>query len=354
MQIMSKTTIKKAQDLQNNWSLGSGELPIYDARFTAAEGLSNCYLIDALPYEGDWLRMLAFDSNERKRDEILVAVRDILNSAPKWSMPRADRIIPIAAAHPSLSYIEKEQTEKMEFESLNIYDDINWINDKNELLYRISHETDEIIKQKAVIISETFSFDTQDEESLLEKLGLYIEKNRFLQDESSETAVCSAIRKYALIMKVSDFARFVSWLQPTQTESVPHPIELELVKAVCNRLVYEPITSNSNNIQLASSLYELGMDYLSPRLILEKTFASTAIHCIIAVIILDSLNGNEALSQAMCSKFQATKVDWFIELVHDRIEETVIDLESYDPDLAGKVSETVNKFMPTHTSHYAS
>lgn len=193
----------------------------------------------------------------------------------------------------------------------------------------------------AVLFAETTAFNESQKLRLLPCLYRFCEDHRFSTDEDTVTAVGAAIRKYAMNMGESDFDGYAELLVPSNTETLSHEIELELVKALGWRLVYQPFEFGEGCPRLVDVLADFCDGYLTRRLILQRNYASTVLHGIVAVAILESAVGEFVNSRSLVERVGKLQIAWFYELLSDRLAEAIVNLAEHRPDLAEKLQNEV-------------
>lgn len=197
-------------------------------------------------------------------------------------------------------------------------------------------------RETAVLFAETAVFDGALRAQLLAELGTYIARNRFTRNRDEIMAVAAAIRKYAMNMDESRFELYGGWLRPSDTETLSSRVELELVKALSWRLSYLPVRAARTFAALSAVLAEIGTAYLSPRLIVQKNFAAIALQAITAVAILQALSGERTAITAMLERVSSIGLDWFSELLDDRLQESCETIAQHDAQLAQQLRQLID------------
>jgi hypothetical protein len=220
------------------------------------------------------------------------------------------------------------------------------------LLHRISDPlATQRDRETAILFAETTAFDDSLREPLLRELGKFITKNRFTRDPDRITVVGSAVRKYAMNMDESHFESYVKWLRPTQTEALPCQVELELVKGVCWRLSYRPLSGSTKFPFLESALADIANAYLQFHLILQENYASIALQTILAIAVLQALSGERDKIGPMLQRATSLGLNWFSEVLDDRLEETWDAISEHDPRLAERFRELVDACGRSRAQH---
>jgi Arc/MetJ-type ribon-helix-helix transcriptional regulator len=215
---------------------------------------------------------------------------------------------------------------------------LDWTRSPNELLDRLeAGSTTDADRRTAILVAETMAFDETQRQRLLPALASFISAHRFASDEDTITILGSAIRKYAMNMDESHFGPYARWLQPSDTETLHHEVELELAKGASWRLTYEPARAEEGAVELTAALAGLANEYLSPRLILQKNYASITLHAVVGVAILEALAGPHHETEELLKRVEKLRVDWFSELLQRRIADACEAIEGHDPSLASTV-----------------
>ena len=224
---------------------------------------------------------------------------------------------------------------------LRNYSDGSWVHDPEGILQRLENRDaypDDL--HAAVLFAEVKPFNGDQRTRLLAAFNRFIEANRFVEDEDSLVILCSAIRKYAMNMTKPHFESYANWLIPTETATLHHEAEMEFAKGICWRLEFEPIVWPASFPKLAGTLFEMAYSYLTPRLILQKSYANTAMFSIVALHILEAISdSNIELVAKLHKKIAQSKVKWFSEMIEDNLNEAVHYIAERDAALAKKVTE---------------
>jgi hypothetical protein len=213
----------------------------------------------------------------------------------------------------------------------------DWVKSPSEILRRFNDTSLSIEERRlTVLFAETTAFDDSQRPELLSLLHRYILDERFSSDEDAQTSVGSAIRKFAMNMDESLFEQYAEFFEPSETETLSCELELELAKSLTWRIVYEPFDTNQDFPNLREKLTELAQDYLSPRLVLQKNYASVALSAVLAALLLgDDKSGN------LVAEIHALKLDWFASLFVRRIRKTHEELKSRNAFLAERLARSL-------------
>ena len=226
---------------------------------------------------------------------------------------------------------------------------LNWIQSSEEVLRRLENpDTNAVDRMTAVLFAETTAFESRDVSRLLTVLAAFITKNRFSSDEKTMTAVGSAIRKYAMNMAEDLFEAYANWLLPTSTEALGHQLELELIKAFNWRLAYSQIALTGVSENVLCNLADVCSSYLHRRVILQKNFASTVLHGLSAVAILEAISGERQRTDLLFKAATDLQLKWFSELLCDRLSETTDSINEHSPDLAARISKNTSAYLSEH------
>lgn len=168
---------------------------------------------------------------------------------------------------------------------------------------------------EAILFAEIAKFDESQTEQLLTRLLAFVSEYRLSQDDDVKTAVGAAIRKLAMNLRDSQVEEYADLLLPTETETLPCEIELELAKAIVWRLTSAPASLSHKFPKLETRLAELASDYLRPRLILHKNYSSIALQAALGVLLLNGQHANSVLKGV-----KDLGVGWFTDLFRRRLE----------------------------------
>lgn len=196
-------------------------------------------------------------------------------------------------------------------------------------------------RETAILFAETTSFNETQRGRLLSELACAITATRFSRNRRRVTVFGSAARKYAMNMDESRFEAYAEWLKPSKTETLSCGVELELVKGVCYRLSYVPVRRPAHFPELTATLAEVVHGYLSPRLILQKNYASIALQGIIALAILQAVCGERDTIRTLFRKAASLGLDWFCESMEHRLREARKAIEKHDAALAQSLGELI-------------
>ncbi len=220
----------------------------------------------------------------------------------------------------------------------------DWLEDPAQLLEKLeSRETTPEDRHKAVLFSEVAEFTEGHRVRLLNALSIYIAENRFTTDEELITTTGSAIRKYAMNMGEERFNAYVEWLEPSNTQRVHHQVELELVQGASWRLQYIPISGTPDVTRLRNGLHQLALDYLQPRLILDKNYAATTLCAIVAVVLMDGITREQEASLELLRRTTIMNLKWFAELISHGVKDAIQDVRRINPVVAERVALIVAK-----------
>jgi hypothetical protein len=223
---------------------------------------------------------------------------------------------------------------------------IDWIQSAELILKRMeSPDTTEPDSITSVLFAETTAFQAKDISRLLKALAAFISEHRFSTNEKMTTAVGSAIRKYAMNMSEDLFESYSTWLLPSSTETLDHQTEMELIKAFNWRLTYSPtaITTSSENV--IRNFTDVCSSYLHRRVILQKSYASTVLHGLSVVAILEAISGERQRTDILFQAAKQMELKWFNELLCDRILEAVENIREHSPELAIRISLNTSAYL---------
>lgn len=235
----------------------------------------------------------------------------------------------------------KQEWALVEFsDSFDELSNANWVHEPEGILQRLENkETFPEDHEAAVLFAEVKPFRGEQRTRLLDALAKYINENRFVDDQDSLVTLCSAIRKYAMNMPESRFEEYANWLLPTETATLHHEAEMEFAKGVCWRLEFEPHIWPADYPVLTKTLFDLVDSYLTPRLILQKSYANTAMFGIVALHVLEAIStSSKALVGHLRKRMVDSGVKWFVEMVDDNIDEAIQYISERDDVLAMEVT----------------
>ncbi len=216
--------------------------------------------------------------------------------------------------------------------------DLRWAQSPDLILEKLVDSkatSDEI--STAILFAEVQAFDEIQTTGLLIALRKFIEENRFTQIDEVVTVLGAAIRKFALKMKPSDFGAFASWLMTSETLRVHPDIELELAKGALWRVKYTSLLGVEDFSQLIQGLRGLASDYLKPRLILDKNYASIARIAITATFAMEVWMKSMAESQNLRHLSLAMNLAWFLEAVDFEVCKLIETVEHRDSSFAERL-----------------
>jgi hypothetical protein len=147
--------------------------------------------------------------------------------------------------------------------------------------------------------------------------------------------LCSAIRKYAMNMGQDQIDAYAEWLLPTDTTPVHHEVEMEFVKGLSYRLQFEKLSLPQEHPNSLAILNDIADGYLRKSLVLQKSYANTAMFVIVCVTVLESLSSAPAnLTSELLKRVNSLGITWFQEMVEDNLEEALEFVGENNPDVA--------------------
>jgi len=286
---------------------------------------------------GEWLRGLMFLCSESTIDDVK---KRILASKSKlrWSAPRSSELIvpaPTSKARSQAFHFSSGETDSLR-SSEKAGD---WVKNALDILAKLeSQSTDEKDRLAAVLFAETKPFDGELRTRLLNALGKFIQENRLTEDADRMIYLCSAIRKHAMNMGQDQIEAYAEWLLPTDTTPVHHEVEMEFVKGLSYRLQFEKLSLPSEFPNALAILSDIAFGYLRKSLILQKSYANTAMLVIVCISILESLSESQTdLTDELLNKVEALGISWFQEMVEDNLSEALQFVEENNPEVAVKL-----------------
>jgi hypothetical protein len=286
-----------------------------------------------LPKGGQpWVRGIGVNCSEEQIEEI----KDRLLG--RWTEPRNSKLLlPEASAKATTRVVLTSPimtTEPVEVERVG-----QWVSQPAAILERLESDSfAEKDRLAAVLFAETKPFDGDLRPRLLNALGQFIEGNRLTEDADRMIYLCSAIRKYAMNMGQDQFDAYAEWLLPTDTTPVHHEVEMEFVKGLSYRLQFEKLTLPQESPKALEILSDIATAYLHKSLVLQKSYANTAMFVIVCISILESLSEtHEAITEELLSKVDALGITWFQEMIEDNLAEAAEFVEANNPNVAVKL-----------------
>lgn len=273
------------------------------------------------PSNGDLFSWTMTESSFR--EDSVADSREIQQLIAEWN--RRSRVSKVTFSCPgsgtlagSIASVEEEKrTRKQSFK-------LSWYDSPSVILLQLENPKLAADKTNAAILrSESIAFSDKHRTRLLAALSAYIINHRFAQNDDLVTVVGSAIRKYALNMSESDFESYARWLYPVEGEYPTHRVELELVKAICWRLTFEPTGLDVEYKDLAETLFAIAYEYSTSRFLPRKNHGAIALNAAVSIFILDAISGNRKLSGRVVKRIEEADSFWFKEMLIRRLGETV-------------------------------
>ncbi len=217
------------------------------------------------------------------------------------------------------------------------------VDDPEELLQWLSDaSTDPRQRLAAVCRIESLSLSEKQRERFLRAMDSWIDEVRFTDVDDELTAVCSAIRKYSMNMSADRFARYGTWLTPSKSKSPHHDVELELSKGVCWHMRYLQTIASEPMRTLQFKLIGVAIDYMRPRLMLNKNYASTAKFAILGCLLIDARLGEVEVARDLWRRKTELEMNWFDRLIRFELRKTLKTLDKREPEFAKAVRELVD------------
>lgn len=286
-----------------------------------------------LPKSGeDWIRGFGFNVPREKIEE----VRERLLSP--WLEPRNSRLLlpDSSPKSPTRIFLGSTVATNDPVQDARVED---WVYRPVDVLERLENDSlPEKDRLAAVLFAETKQFDEELVPRLLRALGTFIEGNRLTDDGDRMIYLCSAIRKYAMNMGQDRIEAYVEWLSPTDTTPVHHEVEMEFVKGLSYRLQFEKLSFPHKTPNSLEILGDIAFGYLRKSLILQKSYANTAMFVIVCIAILESLSESRfGQTGELLSKVHALRISWFEEMVDDSLVVALQFVEKNNPEVAVKL-----------------
>lgn len=286
-----------------------------------------------LPKSGeDWIRGFGVNCAEERIEE----VKERLMS--RWREPRNSILLLTDATPKSTARVFLTSTVPTDVpnEDTRVGD---WVYRPEAILERLeSVSFPEKDRLAAVLFAETKPFDGEMRSRLLFALRKFIEVNRLTEDADRMIYLCSAIRKYAMNMGQDQIEAYAEWLLPTDTTPVYHEVEMEFVKGLSYRLQFEKLSLPDSFPNALAILGDIAVGYLRKSLILQKSYANTAMFVIVCIAILEALSDAPAdQTEALLNKVHSLGISWFQEMVEDNLSEALEFIEENNPKIAVKL-----------------
>ncbi len=249
-------------------------------------------------------------------------------------IPKPVTTTPVAVA-PSAPIVDRVAEDE------ELLDD--WRSSPSEILAKLqdpSATCDELFE--AVLFAEIAEFDESQTEQLLKRLFAFVDDHRLSQDDDTKTVVGAAIRKLAMNLRDEQFEQYANLFLPTETDTLSCEIELELAKAIVWRLISSPASLNRALATLEERLAELAMDYLKPRLILQKNYASVALQAAIGVSLLRGKH-----SQQVVQSIGSLRVGWFSDLFQRRLKRLQRQLQQKGDTVSASIATNLESLVST-------
>ena len=288
------------------------------------ERSGDLFSVDALTKEG-WLRLLGVQCEEEDRQRHIEARQ---KPEFQWRKPKTTSLVFLGSAF-SATRPDEDHIE-----------DCSWVEKSDKIL---GHLEDSAIPEqdfnKAVLFAETAEFSTSQTERLLNVLAQFISKERFSTNKETIRSLGSAIRKFAMNMNEDGFDEYACWLAPAETSYLDHIVELDLVQGVSWRLTYIPTSIGNAPTQLIETLQEIATQYMSPRFLVQKNYAATAVEAVVSLTLLRCLTDAIGEARNLIGIVRGMDRDWFEELVIDQLHEVVEYVSVHDQQLSNAITQ---------------
>jgi hypothetical protein len=169
--------------------------------------------------------------------------------------------------------------------------------------------------RQAVIDAEGIRFDERDITALSQRLGEFIEANRFSTDPELCVAVGSAIRKYVATMPFRDLASVANIFRASDSRRIGRDVELELSKMIARKLTVNRPAADGDFPEIADWLMELCARYLNPPLLKEEKCGAIALNACIALVLTSSRH-----IPSLVNRFRSLDDRWFIRVLVRRLK----------------------------------
>jgi len=284
----------------------------------------------------EWIRGIGLNCREEQVEGLAKRIRSM--SRQQWTEPRNSNLLLPGTTPKSTTRIFLTSTapSNVPVQDAKVGD---WVYHPEAILERL--ENDSFLEKDrlaAVLFAETKPFDGELRPRLLKALSRFIEGNRLTEDADRMIYLCSAIRKYAMNMGQDQIEAYAEWLLPTDTTPVHHEVEMEFVKGLSYRLQFEKLSLLHESPNAIEILGDIAFGYLRKSLILQKSYANTAMLLIVCISILESRSESQTdLTDQLLKKVEALGISWFQEMVEDNLSEALQFVEENNPEVAVKL-----------------
>ena len=211
-------------------------------------------------------------------------IPDFLMEMERWRGARPSFLIPVPLSNVRIHEDRGPSIrDEMDEPARRVSD---WARTASGVLTTLESNVDEATCQNAVLFAEVTSFDDEQIQRVMPILRRFVEKNRFSTSDDVMTAVCAAIRKYAMNAPYNDLDAFGELLAPSATETVPCEVELEICKSLLWRFASYPPATDSEFPRLNRRVREVVTAYLSPRLILQENYAAIVLNGVLLALLV--------------------------------------------------------------------
>jgi len=223
----------------------------------------------------------------------------------------------------------------------------DWRSSPSELLTKLQDPaTNRNELFEAILFAEIAKFDESQTKLLLTRLFAFVNEYRLSQNKAVKTAVGAAIRKLAMNLQDSQIEQYAGLFLPTDTDTLPCEIELELAKAILWRLATIPASLSQAFPKLEIHLAELASDYLKPRLLLQKNYASVALQAALGVLLLNGQNANHVLQSV-----KDLEIGWFTDLFQRRLGKLRTQLVDIGDATSMAIATNLGRFESEFSVH---
>ncbi|QEG39405.1 hypothetical protein [Roseimaritima ulvae] len=291
---------------------------------------------------GKWRRGFGIDCPEDRVDELSERLR-AKQAQVRWAEPRSSNLLlPVPATSSGSVFISESSLPKTHSQ----HDKVGpWVHDAQEILTRLEDPTATESEQcLAVLFAEKVSFVDDAQDRLLQVLNVFIEGNRLSDDADRMVYLCSAIRKYAMNMRQSQFDEYCDWLIPTDTTPVHHEVEMEFLKGLSYRLQFAELTLPQEFPHAISIISDIAIGYLRRSLILQKSYANTAMLAIICIAVLEAISSDSpSLVLELLETVDSLQISWFSEMIEDNLDEAVTFVTQHNPAVGEILSTALDQ-----------
>lgn len=199
-------------------------------------------------------------------------------------------------------------------------DNYSWVNDPDFILHRLESPRTQVEQEEGVIFAEILPIPEHLLPRFMTALKAFIVKNIYTADDETMTALGSAIRKYAMNLPETSFNDYASFFDVVDTTIHPQ-MELELVKSIHYRMLYEPFDVTVGRDILNYCLYSLAEGYMFRQLILRDFYVNIVLHATEALV----LSCDHSDLNFLIGRLNRLNIQWITDLFYRHLK-TQLDI----------------------------